>query len=212
MDPIRKSYFEDLGRRVVKALEQRGFRSLYAENREDARDILLNEIPRDASIGVGGSVTLRDLKILDTLRERGHRILDHWIIPPAESFELRRAQQCCDLFLSSTNALTIDGRLVNTDGAGNRVNAITFGPKRAIIVAGINKIVSDVEAALRRIKEVSVPLNCRRLNAAPPCVAAGKCVDCRVPQRICRITSIIEWKPPFFADYLVLIVGEELGY
>jgi hypothetical protein len=213
MDPTRKSYFESLGGRAVAALQKRGFRAVYAETRAEAREILLNEIPRDASIGVAGSVTLRELDILDALRERGQKILDHWTIPAGpENFEVRRAQQTCDLFLSSTNALTTEGQIVNIDGAGNRVNALAFGPRRAVIVAGINKVVSDLEAALRRIKEVAVPLNCRRMNAAPPCVAAGKCVDCRVPQRICRITSIIEWKPPFFSDYLVVIVGENLGY
>ena len=101
---------------------------------------------------------------------------------------------------------------MNIDGAGNRVNALAFGPKKAIVVAGVNKIVANLESAIRRIKEVAVPLNCRRLNISPPCIQAGKCVDCRVPQRTCRITTIIEWKPPFFSDYLVIIVGENLGY
>ncbi len=125
---------------------------------------------------------------------------------------MRRAQQGCDVFLTSSNAITQDGRLVNTDGSGNRVNAMAFGPRKAIVVAGVNKIVPDLERALQRIKEVAVPLNCRRLNSSPPCIQAGKCVDCRVPQRVCRITTIIEWKPPFFSDYLVIIVGETLGY
>ncbi len=213
VEPERKSYFEDRGRRVAEALEHRGFRALYAATRADAREIILREVPGGAVIGVGGSVTIRDLGVLDALRERGHKILDNWAVPPGpENFEVRRGQQTCDLFLSSTNAVTIDGQLVNIDGSGNRVNALSFGPRRVIVAAGINKVVGDVSAALRRIKEVSVPLNALRLNLHPPCVAAGKCVDCRVPQRVCRITSIIEWKPPFFADYLVVIVGEELGY
>jgi hypothetical protein len=213
MDPIRIAYFESLGGRTAAALQKRGFRAVYAPTRAAAREILLREIPREATVGVGGSVTIRELDILDTLRERGQNVLDHWQVPAGpENFELRRAQQTCDLFLSSTNALTTDGQIVNIDGAGNRVNALAFGPHRVVIVAGINKVVSDLEAALRRIKEVAVPLNSRRLNFAPPCVAAGKCVDCRVPQRACRITSIIEWKPPFFSDYLVVIVGEDLGY
>jgi hypothetical protein len=86
------------------------------------------------------------------------------------------------------------------------------GPRKAIVVAGINKIVPDLESAFRRIKDVAVQLNCRRINISPPCILAGKCIDCRVHQRVCRITSIIEWKPPFFSDYLIIVVGENLGY
>jgi hypothetical protein len=116
------------------------------------------------------------------------------------------------VFLTSSNAITLEGQLVNIDGSGNRVNAMTFGPRKAIVVAGVNKIVPDLESAIRRIKEIAVPMNCKRLNYSPPCMAAGKCVDCRVPQRACRITSIIEWRPPFFSDYLVILVGENLGF
>ena len=114
------------------------------------------------------------------------------------------------LFFSFHSVL--EGQLVNTDGSGNRVNAMTFGPRKAIVVAGVNKIVPNLERALQRIKEIGVPMNAKRLQQNPPCLQAGKCVDCRVPQRACRITSIIEWKPPFFSDYLVIIIGENLGF
>jgi len=185
------------------------------ETQDQAKEMILKEVPPGAIVGVGGSVTIREMKILEDLRARGHKVLDHWEIPRSaleESFQMRRAQQVCDVFLTSSNAITQDGQLVNTDGSGNRVNAMTFGPKKAIVVAGVNKIVANLEGALRRIKEIAVPLNCRRLNYSPPCIQAGKCVDCRIPQRVCRITTIIEWKPPFFADYLVILVGENLGY
>lgn len=215
MDPIRGWFEEDRGRRAAEALKKRDFKAHYVETQDKAKEMILKEVPPGAIVGVGGSVTIREMKVLEDLRARGHKVLDHWEIPRSaleESFQMRRAQQVCDVFLTSSNAITQDGRLVNTDGSGNRVNAMTFGPKKAIVVAGVNKIVPDLDRALRRIKEVAVPLNCRRLNFSPPCIQAGKCVDCRVPQRSCRITTIIEWKPPFISDYLVIIVGENLGY
>jgi hypothetical protein len=215
MDPVRGWFAEDRGRRAAEALKKRDFNAHYVETQDKAREMILKEVPPGAVVGVGGSVTIREMKILEDLRARGHKVLDHWGIPHSareESFQMRRAQQVCDVFLTSSNAVTLDGQLVNTDGSGNRVNAMTFGPKKAIVVAGVNKIVANLEGALRRIKEIAVPLNCRRLNYSPPCIQAGKCVDCRSPQRVCRITTIIEWKPPFFADYLVILVGENLGY
>ncbi|MGD0626924.1 MAG: lactate utilization protein [Thermodesulfobacteriota bacterium] len=215
MDPIMRWYMEDRGKRAVEALKKRDFNALYVENQAQAKEIVLKAIPAEATVGVGGSVTIRGMGILADLKARKNKIIDHWVTASLfseENFELRRAQQTCDVFITSTNAVTLDGVLVNTDGGGNRVNAMGFGPKKAIVVAGVNKIVSDLESALRRIKEVTVPLNCKRINSSPPCLLAGKCVDCRVPQRACRITTIIEWKPPFFSDYLVIIVGENLGY
>jgi hypothetical protein len=206
---------EDRGKRAVEGLKKRDFNALYVENQAQAKEIVLKAIPAEATVGVGGSVTIRGMGILADLKARKNKIIDHWVTASLfseENFELRRAQQTCDVFITSTNAVTLDGVLVNTDGGGNRVNAMGFGPKKAIVVAGVNKIVSDLESALRRIKEVTVPLNCKRINSSPPCLLAGKCVDCRVPQRACRITTIIEWKPPFFSDYLVIIVGENLGY
>ena len=208
MDPVLIWHMEVRGRRAAEALRKRDFTADYVENSTRAKEVILEAIPRDAVVGVGGSVTIREMKVLEDLKARGHRVLDHWEIPRSEveeSFRMRRAQQTSDVFLTGTNAITMDGQLVNTDGSGNRVNAMTFGPKKAIVVAGVNKIVPDLERALKRIKEIAVPLNCRRLNHTPPCIQAGKCVDCRIPQRVCRITSIIEWKPPFFSEYLVII-------
>jgi hypothetical protein len=215
MDLIRRWFLQDRGKRVVDALQKRGFSALYAETSAQVKEIVLKEIPPEASVGVAGSVTIREINILDTLKNRGNKLFDHWMAAAQdseESKEIRRAQQTCDVFLISTNAITMEGQLVNTDGIGNRVNAMAFGPKKVIVVAGVNKIVPNLEGAFQRIKEIAVPLNCKRLSLNPPCVQAGKCVDCRVPQRVCRITTIIEWKPPFISDYLIIIVGETLGY
>jgi hypothetical protein len=215
MESVKRWYNEDRGKRAVEALKKRGFRAHYVETQAQAKEMILKEIPQGATVGVGGSVTVRGLGVLEELKAKGHKVLDHWEIPHSaveESFQMRRAQQTSDVFLTSSNAVTLEGQLVNTDGSGNRVNAMTFGPRKAIVVAGVNKIVPDLERALQRIKEIGVPMNSKRLQVHPPCIQAGKCVDCRVPQRACRITSIIEWKPPFFSDYLVIIIGEHLGF
>ena len=215
MDPVVKWFMEDRSRRAVEALKKRAFNALYVETQSQAKEVVLREISPGASVGLGGSVTVRGMGIVEDLKARGNKIINHWVAASMlseEDFQLRRAQQTCDVFITSTNAITMEGQLVNTDGGGNRVNAMGFGPKKAIVVAGANKIVPDLDSALRRIKEIVVPMNCKRLNSNPPCMQAGKCVDCRVPERVCRITTIIEWKPPFFSDYLVIIVGENLGY
>jgi len=213
MDPVMTWYFQDRGKRVAEALRKRDFHARYLENQSQAKEIILGEVPLNASVGVGGSVTIRGLNVLRELRSRGNKVIDHWeASSQAEGFELRQEQQRCDVFLTGTNAITLEGQLVNTDGSGNRVSAMGFGPKKVIVVAGVNKVVLDLESAFRRIKEIAVPLNSKRLNHTPPCVQAGKCVDCRISQRACRITTIIEWKPPFIPDYFVLIVGENLGY
>jgi hypothetical protein len=116
-----------------------------------------------------------------------------------------------DLFLSSSNAVTLNGELVNIDGVGNRVNSTNFGPGKVILVVGYNKIVEDVQEAIQRIKNVAAPLNARRLNVDVPCAKVGKCVDCNSPNRICRAIVIHERKPSL-TDILVILVGEELGF
>jgi len=117
----------------------------------------------------------------------------------------------CDLFLSSSNAVTMNGELVNIDGAGNRVNSITYGPGKVILVSGYNKLVDDVQDAIKRIKNVVTPMNARRLKIDVPCAKTGKCSDCNSPQRMCRAMVILERKP-LLTDILVILVGEELGY
>jgi hypothetical protein len=116
-----------------------------------------------------------------------------------------------DLFLSSVNAITLNGELVNIDGIGNRVNSINFGPGKVILVVGYNKIVDDVQEAIHRIKNFAAPLNARRLKIDVPCAKVGKCVDCNSPNRICRVIVIHERKPSL-TDILVILVGEELGF
>jgi L-lactate utilization protein LutB len=203
---------EKVAEKCVGALKRNGFAAYYAKTRDEARKIVLDAIPAGASVGIGGSVTVRDLGIHQALKERGNPVYDHWdaSLSPAEKAVARDNQVKADVFLSSTNALTMDGALVNTDGSGNRVASMIFGPKISVVVCGYNKMVPDLRAAVQRIRRFAAPVNYRRLNASAPCVEGGDCKACE--PKSCRITTIIEAKPAAKAEFVVVIVGEKLGY
>lgn len=198
---------------AVKSLKKNGFESLYVEDRVQARKEMLRLIPNSASIGAGGSMTIREIGVLEELARQGHIIYDHWKsgLSQDEILAIRRAQLTCDVFLTSVNALTLQGQLVSIDGIGNRICAMTFGPERVIIAVGANKIARDLNAALTRIKEVSAPLALKDSGAAIPCVKTGICTDCDSPERLCRATLILDRKP-LLTDITVLVIGEELGF
>ena len=201
------------GEKVVKALEKNNFQAHYAVNRTVAIEKALSLIPAGATIGVGGSWTLKELGIPEQLAKNGHTVYDHNIpgLTMEESLALRRKELLSDVFLSGANAITLDGQLVNTDGSGNRVAAMSFGPKKVIVIVGVNKIVSDLDAAMERIETVAAPINNKRLDRPNPCTITGMCMDCQGSTRICNITSILHKRPPAI-DFHVIIVGEELGF
>jgi hypothetical protein len=189
------------------------FEAIYVPTKEEAvRELWKRFIPKQ-KIGVGGSVTIRGLGVLEKLEAQGYTIHDHWKpgLSRENGLEIRKIQMTSDLFLTSANAITLGGELVNIDGIGNRVNSMTFGPGKVILVAGYNKIVEDVQEGIKRIKNVASPLNARRLNIDVPCAKVGKCVDCNSPNRICRVLVIHERKPSW-TDILIILVGEELGF
>ncbi len=203
-------HFEQRGKRCVEALRKNGFDALFLPDRESARDRLLAECENAVSIGFGGSMTVAELGIHDALSGKGKRLLDHGRVPAGEKAAVRLEELTCDLFLSGTNAVTLNGCLVNLDMNGNRTNAMTFGPKKIMVVAGANKIVADVAEAIKRIKSVAAPRNARRLQLSTPCAVTGLCEECSSPQRICRVYSIIERKPPN-SDITVIVCGEPMG-
>ena len=198
---------------VVENLKKNNFAVHVAENKEEGAQIVRSLIEKGATIGVGGSVTIDQLDILDALEAEGHLIFNHNKagLTPQQTLDFRRRELTADVFLMSTNALTEKGELVNIDGVGNRVAALAFGPKRVIVVTGTNKIVSDVHAGIARIGSVAAPLNNKRLKKDMPCIKAGHCVDCQLPGRICNITTITKKRPPF-TDIQIVLVKEELGY
>jgi len=213
MDPAKEWWIEERGKKTVEKLQAHQFKAVYVKTRADANEEIWRHITPNQKIGVGGSVTIRELGILDQFEAKGHVLYNHWKpgLSKEDSLRVRKAQMVSDVFLSSVNAITLNGELVNIDGVGNRVNSLSFGPGKIILVAGYNKIVGDVQEAIRRIKNVASPINARRLNLDLPCAKLGRCVDCNSPGRICCILVVHERKP-LISDVLVIIVGEELGY
>lgn len=212
MNDIKQWHMNTIIQRTSKALETNGFTVEYAPNTAQAMDTILNTIPTTALVGVGGSVTLRELGLVQALQDRGNPVAQHWgEYTPDERIKIRRQQLTADVFLTSSNAITEKGQLVNVDGAGQRVAAMIFGPKKVIVVAGVNKIVPDLNAAIDRIKNVAAPMNAKRLNHNTPCATTGICSDCDPAVRICNITTIIN-KRPILTDFTVVLIGQELGY
>ncbi|BEH08487.1 MULTISPECIES: lactate utilization protein [Geobacter] len=200
-------------RKAVAALEKNGFTAVYCPSGREAFDYILTEAADAQSIGFGGSMSVVDLQVIDRLREMGKELLIHGL--PGLSLEERvaimRRQLTCDLFLTGTNALTLSGWLVNIDATGNRVASMFFGPRTVIVVAGRNKIVDGgVTEAIERVKEWASPPNARRLSYKTPCATTGFCSDCNSPDRICRITTVIDRKPRL-TDLRVLVVNEDMG-
>lgn len=207
-----KWFNKKVAEKCVEALKMNGFTAFYADTREEAKRIVMEAIPAGASVGIGGSVTVRDLGLHAALKERGNTVYDHWdpSLSAVEKAAARDNQAKADVSLSSTNAVTMGGALVNVDGTGNRVAPMIFGPKMSVVVCGYNKIVADLDAALERIREYAAPVNYKRLDAKVPCVEGGDCANCRPTS--CRITTVIEARPGAKDKFVVVIAGEKLGY
>jgi len=206
--------YEQKCRKAVASLEKNGFTAVYCATGQEAFDYIVAEAAEAGSVGFGGSMTVADLKVIERLQEMGKELLIHGA--PGLSLEERvaimRRQLTCDLFLTGTNALTLSGWFVNIDATGNRVGSMFFGPKKVIVVAGRNKLVDGgVQEAIARVKEWASPPNARRLNYKTPCATTGFCSDCNSPDRICRVTTVIDRKPRL-TDLRVLVVNEEMGF
>ncbi len=196
---------------VKRALLQNQYDQVQCiDNSGKAVNTILELIPEKSLVGLGGSTSVRQLGILELLRNRGITVIND-----AESAEvpfeaILRRTLLCDVLLSSSNAVTLDGKLVNIDGVGNRVGAMAFGPKKVILVIGRNKVVASIESAMDRLRNVIAPYHAKAYGARLPCATTGYCVDCDSPARICRVTTIIE-KKPSFANIFVLLVDDDLG-
>jgi hypothetical protein len=213
MDSIKQWWIEERAKKSVEKLVAHDFKAIYVKTKEEAVQEILKYITPKKKIGIGGSITIRELKILEKLEAQGTIIFDHWKprLTKEQALEIRKKQMTSDIYLSSVNAVTMNGELVNIDGVGNRVNSMVFGPGKVILVVGHNKMVEDVQEAIKRVKNVAAPLNAKRLNLDLPCVKEGRCVDCNSPNRICRVIAIHERKP-LLTDMLIILVGEELGF
>jgi hypothetical protein len=199
--------------KAVGSLVRNGFTAIFCPTRMEARSYILTEAAEAESIGFGGSLSVMDLDVAGLLKDMGKELLMHSVpgLTPEERQKIMRRQLTCDLFLTGTNAVTLSGCLVNIDATGNRVGSMFFGPKKVIVVSGRNKLVDgDIADAVKRVKDWSSPPNARRLNFDTPCAKTGFCCDCNSPDRICRITTIIDRKPRQ-TDLRVLVVNEEMG-
>ncbi|NLT58228.1 MAG: lactate utilization protein [Clostridiales bacterium] len=200
-------------KRAAKALKDNNFEVIVVERRDEVIPALQKLIKPEDTVSVGGSMTLFETGVIDWLRTCGCTLYDRYApgLTPEQIGEVFRKAFTCDVYLTSTNALTLDGELVNVDGNGNRVAAMIFGPKSVVVVAGANKIVPDLEAAMLRINECAAPANNIRLNTGNPCTVSGSCMDCASKGRICRYTTVIG--PQNSSGRIkVILVEEELGY
>lgn len=209
----KKWHIEKTAERTIQALKENYFDAVFFTKKRDLLDRVMGYVKPKMTIGIGGSMTLREIGLVERLKGEKVTVLDHWDpkLTKEEIQEMRIRHLTSDLFVSGSNAITENGEIVNIDGLGNRVSSITFGPKKVIIVAGYNKIVPDVEAAVERIKDVAAPMNAKRLNLPLPCAKTGYCHDCKSEQRICRIVSILERKPSA-TDISVFIINEAFGF
>lgn len=199
---------------VAESLRKRGFDVEICATKEDAAEKVM-AIAKDAtSVGFGGSRTLAELQLPEKMAAAGKTILRHGDpdLTPEQKMEVMRQELTCDLFLLSANALTLDGRIVNIDGNGNRVAASIFGPQGVVFVVGRNKLIDGgIDDAIQRIKTEACALNCRRLGRKTPCAVTGVCADCDSPDRICRATVILERRPTRTPS-TVILVDENLGF
>lgn len=211
MDPKAKNY-ENLASTVIKNLEKRQMKGFYAKDRAEALSLLLSLIPAGASIGYGGSVSLGEIGALDALSSGKYNlIVRENAKTPEDAERVFKEILFSDVFLMSSNAVTLDGQLVNVDGRGNRVAYLAYGPKNVILVCGMNKIVPDVDAGIKRVKTVAAPMNAVRLNRNTPCAVTGVCGDCQSPDCICAST-VITRRSHTAGRIKVILVGEELGF
>ena len=213
MYEARKETCRVSGKKLCKALEEKGYKAFFAENCAEVCEIVKKLIPADASVGIPGSVTIREAGLCEMFAEQGNRIYTHWdsSLRPEERTQRLIDELTSDWFVMSTNAITENGVMVNMDGVGNRVGAMSWAAGKLLVVAGCNKIVPDLDAAIKRVRNTAAPANGVRLGIKAPSEENGYQFDKKDIDSLCRITTILE-RAPMGRDCYVIIAGEELGY
>ncbi len=214
MDENQAVWNEKVATKIIKNLEKRRMEGSYAPTAAQARDEIIAKIPRGTTVFRCGSMTAVGMGLWEGIAALPEvNLIDPYPpeLPPEEALELRRQGLTADFMIASSNAITLDGRLVNLDGMGNRVAAMAFGPKKVILLVGMNKVAPDLETAMARVKHYAAPVNNIRYGLKNPCVETGLCSDCKTPQRICNMWSIIEGHMIQNRIHVKLI-GENLGY
>ena len=207
--------FERKARTVIDAMAGRNIEARYCATHQEAVTAVCKHVPHGATVGLGGSTTIVETGLVDALRGLDINLLDRYKdgLTSAQIYDMRIRGLTSDVFIASANAVTMDGRIVNEDGLGNRVASMIFGPKKVVLMVGANKIVRTLDEAISRIKNTAAPMNSIRFNVDTPCGRTGFCDDdaCRPPTRICSQLVVIESNAEA-GRMNVVFVGEELGY
>ena len=211
IDPISMRN-EKIGKKVCEALNSRGFCACYCNTKQDALIKALSFIPEGKTVSWGGCKSAEEIGLIEAVKNGNYTVLDRDTAQtPEERQQIMKQALTCDVFLTGTNAITETGELVNIDGMGNRVAAMTFGPDSVIVIAGMNKLVSNVMDAANRARTTAAPINAQRFDIKTPCKIDGACHDCNSPDIICSyIVRTRRCKPE--GRIKVILVGENLGF
>ncbi len=210
---VKEQYNKTLADTLIRNLKKRQMEGFYCATIEEAKDKALSFVATDAAVAFGGSMTLEESGIMDALRAKSdiHLIDRSKAKTPEETKQMYRDAFSADTYFMSTNAVTLNGELINIDGNGNRVAALIYGPDQVIIIAGLNKVAATVEDGILRVRNRATPPNCIRLDKKTPCAATGRCADCLSPEGICN--QIVVTRRSGNPDRIkVILVGESLGY
>lgn len=207
-----KTYYQKLLEKVAKNLQKNNFNTKVFDSVEETKQYVLSTIGKDKKVGVGGSQSVREIGLLDELSSIGNTIITHSSEMDKETrIKTWLEAQQADYYLASPQAVTINGELIFLDAYGNRVASCIYGPKKVILLCGINKIVKNIEEGIWRARNVAAPMNNIRLQRNNPCVVSSECEDCSSKTRICNVLVVL-YKKPTYTDYEILLVNEYLGY
>lgn len=210
-DPKQK-YYEKRAQILIRNLENRHFEAYYCASREEALSKALELIPKGVSVGWGGALSAQQIGLLEALRTGEYNVIDRdKATTPDEREQAQKKCLLADVFITGTNALSIDGQMVNIDGNGNRVAAIVYGPETVLVIAGMNKVTDSLESAVIRARTVAAPMNKQRFSLQTPCEVTGTCADCKSDGCICNQVLITRNCRPAGRIKLIL-VGEDLGF
>lgn len=198
--------------RTLEALRKNNMEGFLINTQDELINKIEELVNEGSKISFGGSMTLFEANVMEHLRSGRYELLDRYKegLTPKEIKEIYRQAFFCDAYFTSSNAITEEGELYNVDGNGNRVAAMLYGPDKVIVIAGVNKIVKDINEAIRRVENYAAPVNAKRLNRKTPCTVTGKCMNCNSPERICREYTVI--KKPVPNRIYVILVNKDLGY
>ncbi len=211
MNPLKKAYAKQ-AQSIINALEKRNMNGYYCETKEDCCELVLSMIEDNSTVTWGGTESIKECSIPERLSESGKcTVIDRAAFAPESMKDYYKKAFCANYYLMSTNAITLDGELMNIDGNGNRVASLIFGPDKVIIVTGMNKVVSEIQDAYDRIRNIASPPNTIRLGKNTPCAATGKCGNCLCDDCIC--SQIVVTRRSRDKDRIhVILVGESLGF